>query len=122
MTELIIIKPDDMHLHFREGDILKHACKDTAKQFARAIVMPNLHDPIKSVNQAEKYYQYIKKNIGISNFEPLMTLFFSDLLNSDEIKKVSTSSIVHGIKLYPSGVTTNSASGIDSIEKCFKCW
>jgi dihydroorotase len=119
MTELIIVKPDDMHLHLREGDILKYACKDTAKQFARAIVMPNLKTPIKSVNQAEKYYQDIKKNVGIYNFEPLMTLFFTDLLNSDEIKKVSESEIVHGIKLYPSGVTTNSDNGIDSIEKCF---
>ena len=119
MTELIITKPDDMHLHLREGEIRKHACKDTEKQFARAIVMPNLKTPIRSVGQAEKYYQDIKKNIGISNFEPLMTLFFTDLLNSDEIKKVSVSSIVHGIKLYPSGVTTNSTSGIDSIEKCF---
>ena len=119
MTELIIIKPDDMHLHFREGDILKHACKDTAKQFARAIVMPNLHDPIKSVNQAEKYYQNIKKYLGNSNFEPLMTLFFTDLLNRDEIKKVRDSKVVHGIKLYPSGVTTNSNNGIDTIEKCF---
>ena len=94
MTELIIVKPDDMHLHLREGDILKYACKDTAKQFARAIVMPNLKTPIKSVNQAERYYKDIKKNIGVSNFE-------------------------HGIKLYPSGVTTNSDNGIDSIEKCF---
>ena len=119
MTELIIVKPDDMHLHLREGDILKHACKDTEKQFARAIVMPNLQDPIKSVDQAEKYYLDIKKNIGFSNFEPLMTLFFTDLLDSDEIRKVSDSSIVHGIKLYPSGVTTNSSNGIGSIEKCF---
>jgi len=119
MTELIIIKPDDMHLHLREGDILKHACKDTAKQFARAIVMPNLKAPITTVNRAEKYYQDIKKAISNSNFEPLMTLFFTDLLNSDEIKKVSDSEIVHGIKLYPSGVTTNSDNGIDSIEKCF---
>jgi len=119
MTELIITKPDDMHLHLREGDILKHACKDTEKQFARAIVMPNLQAPIKSVDQAEKYYLDIKNNIGISNFEPLMTLFFTDRLNSDEIKKVSDSLIVHGIKLYPSGVTTNSNNGIDSIEQCF---
>ena len=61
MTELIIIKPDDMHLHLREGDMLRHACKDTERQFSRAIVMPNLLDPIKSVHQAEKYYQDIKK-------------------------------------------------------------
>ncbi len=119
MTELIITKPDDMHLHLREGDILKHVIKDTIKQFARAIVMPNLQDPIKSVNQAEIYYQEIKKNTINSNFEPLMTLFFNNTLNSDEIKKVSDSKFIHGIKLYPSGVTTNSNDGIDAIEECF---
>ena len=119
MTELIITKPDDMHLHLREGDILKRTCSDTGRQFARAIIMPNLQVPIKSVDQAELYYQDIKKSIGDSDFEPLMTLFFTDLLNSDEIKKISDSKIVHGIKLYPSGVTTNSDNGIDTIEKCF---
>jgi dihydroorotase len=119
MTELIIIKPDDMHLHLREGDILKHACSDTEKQFARAIVMPNLKTPIKSVNQAEKYYQNIKKCTNYSNFEPLMTLFFNDALDEEEIKKVSNSDIIHGIKLYPSGVTTNSNDGVDTIDNCF---
>ncbi len=119
MTELIITKPDDMHLHLREGDVLKHACSDTERQFARAIVMPNLKTPIKSVNQAEKYYQDIKKCTTYSNFEPLMTLFFNDALNEEEIKKVSNSDIMHGIKLYPSGVTTNSNDGVDSIDKCF---
>ena len=76
MTELIITKPDDMHLHLREGDILKHACKDTDRQFARAIVMPNLKNSIKTVDQAENYYQEIKGYTSHSNFEPLMTLFF----------------------------------------------
>jgi len=119
MTELIITKPDDMHLHLREGDILKHACSDTERQFARAIVMPNLKTPIKSVNQAEKYYQDIKKCTTYSNFEPLMTLFFNDALDEEEIKKVSNSDVIHGIKLYPSGVTTNSNDGVDIIDKCF---
>jgi dihydroorotase len=108
-----------MHLHLREGDILKHACSDTERQFARAIVMPNLKNPIKSVNQAEKYYQDIKKCTTYSNFEPLMTLFFNDALDEEEIKKVSNSDVIHGIKLYPSGVTTNSNDGVDTIDKCF---
>ncbi len=119
MTELIITKPDDMHLHLREGDILKYACKDTERQFARAIVMPNLKDPIRKVTQAEQYFQDIKRYTKHSNFEPLMTLFFTNELNSDEIKKVSDSSFTHGIKLYPSGVTTNSKGGVDSIDNCF---
>jgi dihydroorotase len=119
MSELIITKPDDMHLHLREGAMLKYACKDTEKQFARAIVMPNLKVPITSVNQAENYYQDIKKINRDSNFEPLMTLFFTNALDRDEIRKVSDSSVVHGIKLYPSGVTTNSDNGINTIENCF---
>lgn len=119
MTELIITKPDDMHLHLREGDILKHVVKDTQKQFARAIVMPNLKNPITNVHQAEIYYQDIKKNTEDLNFEPLMTLFFNNALNIDEIRKVSESSLVHAIKLYPSGVTTNSTDGVDAIENCF---
>ena len=119
MNELIIRKPDDMHLHLREGEVLEYACKDTQKQFSRAIVMPNLEQPIKLVNQAEKYYQEIKRYDFNNDFEPLMTLFFNDALDSQEIKKVSDSPIVHGIKLYPSGVTTNSSDGIDTIENCF---
>ena len=119
MTELIITKPDDMHLHLREGDILKYACRDTERQFARAIVMPNLKIPIKSVNQAEKYYQDIKKCTTHSNFEPLMTLFFNGALDEKEIKEVSNSDVIYGIKLYPSGVTTNSNDGVDTIDKCF---
>ena len=119
MTKLIITKPDDMHLHLREGDILKYACIDTERQFARAIVMPNLKDPIKKVSQAEKYYKDIKKHSNQSNFEPLMTLFFTDELNGDEIKKVGDSNIIHGIKLYPSGVTTNSNGGVNTIDECF---
>ena len=119
MTELNIIKPDDMHLHLREGEILKYACKDTDKQFSRAIIMPNLEEPIKTVALAEKYYKEIKVNTNHSGFEPLMTLFFNNDLDEGEIKKVSDSKIMHGIKLYPSGVTTNSNDGINSIEKCF---
>lgn len=119
MTELIITKPDDMHLHLREGTILNYACKDTSKQFARAIVMPNLQIPIKTVDQAEKYYQDIKNNTGDSDFEPLTTLFLTNGLNADEIKRVSDSAVVHGIKLYPSGVTTNSTNGVDTIENCY---
>ena len=119
MTELNIIKPDDMHLHLREGDIMKYACRHTERQFARAIVMPNLENPIKKVSQAEKYYRDIKKYTDHSNFEPLMTLFFTDELNIDEIKKARDSSFIHGIKLYPSGVTTNSNEGVDTINECF---
>lgn len=116
--ELIITKPDDMHLHLREGEILKHVVKHTAKQFARAIVMPNLEYPVTTVAIANKYFQEIKKHIDDSLFKPLMTLYFSDSLNSDELKKVKDTDNIIGIKLYPAGVTTNSKDGVSDFKNC----
>lgn len=117
MTEIIITKPDDMHLHLREGKLLEAVIKDTEKQFARAIVMPNLKNPVVDVEKATVYYKEIKKFSTI--FEPLMTLYFTDKLTLNEIKKASDSSIIIGIKLYPAGVTTNSAKGLKSIEDSY---
>ncbi len=79
--ELIITKPDDMHLHLREGETLKHVVMHTAKQFARAIVMPNLENPVTTVTMANRYCQEIKKHIGDSLFNPLMTLYFTPDIN-----------------------------------------
>ena len=117
INELIINKPDDMHLHLREGAILGFVLKDTASQFARAIVMPNLNTPVTSVALAKKYYDSIK-SYGY-NFEPLMTLYLTDILSKEEIRKAKESKIIHGIKLYPAGVTTNSKNGISSIDSCY---
>ena len=116
-NELILNKPDDMHLHLREGEILGFVLKDTASQFARAIVMPNLNTPVTTVALAKSYYEVIK-GYGY-NFEPLMTLYLTNSLSKEEIKKAKESEIIHGIKLYPSGVTTNSKNGISSIDSCF---
>ena len=116
-NELIINKPDDMHLHLREGDILGFVLKDTASQFARAIVMPNLNLPVTTVGLAKIYYDSIK-SYGY-NFEPLMTLYLTNSLSKEEIRKAKESEIIHGIKLYPAGVTTNSKDGIGSIDSCF---
>ena len=116
--ELIITKPDDMHLHLREGEILKHVVKHTAKQFARAIVMPNLDHPVTTVALANKYFKEIKKYIDDSSFKPLMTLYFSDSLNLDELKKVKDTDNIIGIKLYPAGVTTNSKDGVSDFKNC----
>jgi len=117
INELIINKPDDMHLHLREGAILGFVLKDTASQFARAIVMPNLNTPVTSVALAKSYYESIKSH-GY-NFEPLMTLYLTDILSKEEIRKAKDSKIIYGIKLYPAGVTTNSKNGISSIDSCF---
>ena len=116
-NELIINKPDDMHLHLREGEILEFVLKDTASQFSRAIVMPNLNKPVTSVALAKIYYDSIK-SYGY-NFEPLMTLYLTDVLSKKEIRKAKESEIIYGVKLYPAGVTTNSKDGIGSIDSCF---
>ena len=117
INELIINKPDDMHLHLREGETLEFVLKDTASQFARAIVMPNLNTPITSVALAKNYYDSIKSYDY--NFEPLMTLYLTNTLSKEEIRKAKESEIIHGVKLYPAGVTTNSKDGISSIDSCF---
>ena len=120
INELIINKPDDMHLHLREGAILGFVLKDTVSQFARAIVMPNLNTPVTSVALAKKYYDSIKSyGFAHYNFEPLMTLYLTDILSKEEIKKAKESKIIQGIKLYPAGVTTNSKNGISSIDSCY---
>ena len=116
-NELILNKPDDMHLHLREGEILGFVLKDTASQFARAIVMPNLNTPVTSVALAKSYYEVI--NSYGYNFEPLMTLYLTNALSKEEIRKAKESKIIHGIKLYPAGVTTNSKNGVSSIDSCF---
>jgi len=116
-NELILNKPDDMHLHLREGEILGFVLKDTASQFARAIVMPNLNTPVTSVALAKSYYEVI--NSHGYNFEPLMTLYLTNALSKEEIRKAKESKIIHGIKLYPAGVTTNSKNGVSSIDSCF---
>ena len=117
MNEIRILKPDDMHLHVRDGAIMANVIQDTARQFARAIIMPNLSDPIISAFKAEQYYRAIKATS--TDLEPLMTLYFTDQLSMIELDKVKHSPHIHGVKLYPAGVTTNSESGIDSINDCF---
>ena len=117
INELIINKPDDMHLHLREGEMLGFVLKDTANQFARAIVMPNLNTPVTTLALAKCYYESIKGH-GYK-FEPLMTLYLTHSLSKEEIRKAKESGIIHGIKLYPAGVTTNSKNGIGSVESCF---
>jgi dihydroorotase len=116
MTQFSIIKPDDMHIHFRDGTIMEVVAKHTARQFSRAIIMPNLVSPVVNVTQAEAYYQRIKAATSGTNFEPLMTLYLTDNTTREDIK-AAAGSVVKACKLYPAGATTNSDSGVTDIHK-----
>ncbi|HQO15866.1 MAG TPA: dihydroorotase [Methylotenera sp.] len=120
MTKLLTItRPDDWHLHLRDGAALKAVLPDTARQFARAIVMPNLRPPVTTTELATAYRQRILEALPAGlQFEPLMTLYLTDNTTAEEIAKVKASGIIHGVKLYPAGATTNSDSGVTSLEQC----
>ena len=120
INELIIPRPDDMHLHLREGEMLKVVSQHSANQFGRAIVMPNLKNPVINTELAHIYYDEIKKHTKTLQFEPLMTIYFNEGLTLEELKKIKASSKIIGIKLYPKGVTTNSNKGINSFESGYK--
>ena len=119
MTKLTITRPDDWHLHLRDGDALQAVLPDTARRFGRAIVMPNLRPPVTTTELAAAYRERILTALpaGMS-FEPLMTLYLTDNTSADEIAKAKASGFVHGVKLYPAGATTNSDSGVSSLSKC----
>jgi len=118
MQELTITRPDDWHLHLRDGDMLKAVLPDTARQFARAIVMPNLKPPVRMVAEASAYRDRIMAALpeGMT-FEPLMTLYLTDNTTPDEIAKAKESGFVKAVKYYPAGATTNSDSGVSDILK-----
>lgn len=121
MTEFTIIKPDDWHLHLRDGAEMASVLPDTTRRFERAIVMPNLRPPVTTTERAQEYRQRILQAVPAgSSFNPLMTLYLTDNTAPDEIVKAKQSGIVHGVKLYPAGATTNSDSGVTDIRKCAK--
>ena len=120
INELIFPKPDDMHLHLREDELLKVVSKHSAAQFGRAIIMPNLQNPIINTELAHKYYDEVKNHTKAHDFEPLMTIYFNEKLTLEELKRIQISSKIIGIKLYPKGVTTNSDKGIDSFNSGYK--
>ncbi len=118
-TKLTITRPDDWHLHLRDGAVLKAVLPDTARQFARAIVMPNLRPPVTTTALAAAYRQRILEALPKgAKFEPLMTLYLTDNTSTEEIKKAKASGFIHGVKLYPAGATTNSDSGVSDLLKC----
>jgi dihydroorotase len=119
--ELSITRPDDWHLHLRDGAALASVLPHTARQFARAIVMPNLKPPVTTVEQAGAYRQRILAVLPEGmQFEPLMTLYLTNNTPPDEIRRAKDSGYVHAVKLYPAGATTNSDAGVTDLRKCYK--
>jgi dihydroorotase len=119
MTRLVLVRPDDWHLHLRDGERLKSVVAHTAAQFARAIVMPNLVPPVETVEQALAYRSRILAASGSSRFEPLMTLYLTARTTPDEVRRAAAEPHVHAIKLYPAGATTNSEAGVRRLEPLY---
>ena len=119
-TELTLTRPDDWHLHLRDGEALASVLPHTARQFGRAIVMPNLKPPVTTVEQADAYRQRILAAVPKSmKFEPLMTLYLTNNTPASEIAKAAASGFVQAVKLYPAGATTNSDAGLTDISKAY---
>ncbi|MFH2139829.1 MAG: dihydroorotase [Pseudomonadota bacterium] len=120
MQQLTLTRPDDWHLHLRDDALMASVLPDTARQFARAIVMPNLRPPVTTTEQAIAYRERILKALPAGmKFEPLMTLYLTDVTNADEINKAKASGVVHAVKLYPAGATTNSDAGVTDLRKTY---
>ncbi len=120
MEQITITRPDDWHLHVRTAAMLKTVIPHTARQFSRAIIMPNLTPPVTSVELAKQYHQEIIQAIPENlDFQPLMTLYLTDSTTISEIKKAAECSIILACKLYPAGATTNSASGVSKINNIY---
>jgi dihydroorotase len=118
---LTITRPDDWHLHLRDGAALASVLPHTARQFGRAIVMPNLKPPVTTTEQAAAYRDRILAALPPGmNFEPLMTLYLTDNTPPDEIRRAKDSGLIHAVKLYPAGATTNSDAGVTDLSKCTK--
>jgi dihydroorotase len=121
MTDVLTItRPDDWHLHVRDGETLKSVLPHTVRQFKRAIIMPNLKPPVTTTEQARAYRDRILAALPEgSDFEPLMTLYLTDKTSPDEIRRAKDSGFIHALKLYPAGATTNSDAGVTDLTKCY---
>jgi dihydroorotase len=127
-TELILRRPDDWHLHLRDGAGLRSVIAASARQFARAIVMPNLKPPVTTLAMAQAYRQQILQALAqaraageiddrAAGFEPLMTLYLTDNTRPQDIHEARASGLVHAVKLYPAGATTNSDAGVSDMAR-----
>jgi dihydroorotase len=122
LQELTLTRPDDFHLHLRDDAQMQTVLPFSARQFARAIIMPNLKPPVVTTALAAAYRDRILSALpdDLENrFEPLMTLYLTDNTAPQEILRAKNSGIVHGVKLYPAGATTNSAAGVTDIARCY---
>ncbi len=121
MNELTITRPDDWHVHLRDGAALEQTCADMARYFGRVIVMPNLTPPVTSVAEASTYRDRIIKAMSSAprQFEPLMVLYLTDQTDAAEINLAAASDFVHAVKLYPAGATTNSDAGVAELDGLF---
>jgi dihydroorotase len=120
MQTITITKPDDFHLHLRDGADLASIANHTAAQFARAIVMPNLKPPVTTTELAQEYRERVLANVDEQyDFEPLMTLYLTDNTSSEEINTAADSKFIHALKYYPAGATTNSDQGVTDFKKTY---
>jgi dihydroorotase len=120
VDRLTLLRPDDWHLHLRDGPQMAAVLPDSALRFARAIVMPNLKTPVRTVQEASAYRGRILAALPAgASFEPLMTLYLTDDTPPEEIALARRSGLVHGVKLYPAGATTHSDAGVTRISRCF---
>ncbi|KRV75019.1 dihydroorotase [Pseudomonas citronellolis] len=117
---LTLLRPDDWHIHLRDGAALAQTVGDAARTFGRAIIMPNLVPPVRNAGEADAYRQRIlaARPAG-SRFEPLMVLYLTDRTSAEDVRNAKASGFVHAAKLYPAGATTNSDSGVTSIDNIF---
>ena len=119
-ASLTLTRPDDWHLHLRDGAALAAVVSDTARQFARAIVMPNLKPPVTTVEQARQYRERILAALPKdAHFEPLMTLYLTDRTAPAEVARAKSSGFVHAVKYYPAGATTNSENGVTDLKRVY---
>jgi dihydroorotase len=115
MRQLRIRRPDDWHLHLRDGDVLPDLVGHTARVFGRALVMPNLRPPVRTVEDALRYRERILDAVPASEFEPLMTLYLTPETTTADVEAAAKCPHVHAIKLYPAGATTNAEAGVSEL-------
>jgi dihydroorotase len=121
LKTLTLTRPDDCHLHLRDGEQMRAVLPDTARRFARAVVMPNLKPPIITAEMALTYREHILAALPPDmRFEPLMTLYLTDNTAPSEIFAGRRNRTIHGVKYYPAGATTNSAAGVTDIARCYQ--
>ena len=120
MTDtLTITRPDDWHVHFRDGAAMQSVIGDTARVFGRAIAMPNLKPPVVTLADAVAYRERLLAASAGTGFEPLMVLYLTDNTRADDIRRAQASALIHAVKYYPAGATTNSDSGVTELTKAY---